>query len=367
MDKIYKQLTIWAVCKDSGGTAGILPVVDALMMASHTVRLFADGKAIDLLPRLGRDFFACTSVDDVLSRYPNERPNLFLTSMCSGGGVGRDLVPHLRGVCPIVALQDTYGARLLTDWSEFRFRPDFICVNDEVGAHIVHEAWPDMPANRIKITGYPALDRYSGYNAADVAIKTRQTLQLESGKAIVVYFGQVARTGEVLQEVVVALNELRQDLYFIPRQHGRMVTDAPEQMSYWQAALADFKGGTLIKDTSAVETASLLASADVVLAMYSTVLTEAAVLRKQSIAVLYPDVGMQQFLTETGGVMTEFPLVRLGCTVKVSLRQELTDALIAALGRGLGLEANQSRYFLADGKNAQRVVESLIYAANNRF
>ena len=345
----------------------MLPVVDALIAAGHTVMLFADGKAVDLLPRLGRGFFACTSVDDVLSRYPNERPDLFLTSMCSGGGVGRDLVPHLRGVCPIVALQDTYGVRLLTDWSEFRFRPDLICVNDEVGARIVREAWPDMPADRIKITGYPALDRYNGYNVADIAIKTRQALRLELGKPIIVYFGQVDRTGEVLQDVVAVLNELQRNLYFIPRQHDRMTIDAPDQVSHWQAALADFKGGILIKDTSAVETASLLASSDVVLAMYSTVLAEAAVLRKQNIAVLYPDVGMHQFLTETGNVMPEFPLVTLGCTVKASSRQELTDTLITALGRGLELEANQSRYFLTDGKNSQRVVELLIYAANNRF
>ena len=345
----------------------MLPVVDVLMTAGHAVRLFADGKAIDLLPRSGRDFFACTSVDDVLSRYPNERPDLLLTSMCSGGGVGRDLVPHLRGVCPIVALQDTYGARLLTDWSESRFRPDLICVNDEVGAHIVRESWPDMSADRIKITGYPALDMYNGYNAVDVAIKTRQALQLESEKPIVVYCGQVARAGEALQEVVAVLNELQRDLYFIPRQHGRMMIDAPEQVPYWQKGLTDFKGGTLVKDTSVVETTSLLASADVVLAMYSTVLIEAAVLRKQSIAILYPNVGMHQFLAETGNVMPEFPLVSLGCTFKASSRQELTDALNIALGRSLKLEANQSRYFLTDGKNAQRVFESLIHAANNRF
>src|SRR3989344_6060068 len=176
------HLTIWAVCKDPGGIANILPVVDALTAAGHTVRLFADGKAVDLLPRLGRDFFARKSVEDFLHHFFNERPDIFLASMCSGGGIGRDLVPHLRSVCPIIALQVTYGAYLLTDWSEFRFRPDFICINDEVGVRIVRQAWPYMPADKIKITGYPALDKYHGYNIADVVVKTRQTLQLESGK-----------------------------------------------------------------------------------------------------------------------------------------------------------------------------------------
>lgn len=366
MKKVFTHLTIWVVCKDPGGMAGVLPVVDALMMADHTVRLFADGKAIELLSRLGHDFFACTSVDDVLSRYPNERPDLFLTSMCSGASVGRDLVPHLKGTCPIVALQVTHGAYLLTDWSESRFRPDLICVNDELGAQIVSRAWPDVFSDRIKITGYPALDKYSSYNTADVAIKTRQTLQLEPEKPIVLYCGQVARSGEVLQEIVAVLNELKRDVYFIPRQHDRMMIDAPDQLSYWQAALNDFKGGILVEGTSAVEIASLLASADVVLSMYSMALTEAAVLRKQSIAVLYPDVGMRQLLAETGG-MSEFPLVSLGCTVKASSRQELTNALTSALGRGLGLETNQSRYFSIDGKNTQRVVEIIIHAANNRF
>ncbi len=355
---------IWAVCKDPGGTAGILPVVDELTRRGYQVQLFADGKAVDLLPAIGRTFTASSSAEMLMSQ-DIQRPQFLITSMCSGGGIGRDLVPLLHPDTTVVALQDTYGARLNTDWSESRYRPDFICVNDKVGADIVHRVWSDFDEKRISITGYPALDRYIDYNAQESAYTARLRLGLIQDKPIVVYCGQVDKAGQALRELVATLNTIERDVYLIIREHARMRDDAPSEIGHWQAAIAEFKAGTLISDTAMLATQTLLASATVIVSMYSTVLIEAAVLRKPNIALLYPCVGMQQFLSDTGHIMDELPSVILGCTAKASDSSELEQLLLKSFDNQLDLRAAQERYFCLDGLNARRVADLIDIERNH--
>ena len=98
--------------------------------------------------------------------------------------------------------------------------------------------------------------------------------------------------------------------------------------------------------------ASLIAASSVVLASYSTVLVEAAALRKSAIAVLYPDTA--EMYRELAG-MWEFPLVSLGCCAKATNREELCYLLQSAFGGDLGLRENQEKIFRLDGQNARRV------------
>lgn len=352
-------MKIWAVSKDPGGTANLLPVVKFLRQKGVEVLYFATGKAIEILTRAKQDFFPCHSPTEILGKYL--LPRVLVTGMCSHGTLGRDIALSMRlNKVPTVALQDFWGARLWTDWAESCYWPDFICVNDEVGAKIVQQAWPQYPVESIKVFGYPALDRYAGYNVQADSAWARLVLGLVEPKPIVFYAGQVKKSGEILGEVVEVLNELKEDVYFIPRAHPRMKDDAPEEVEKWNQALANFRGGTLVADSSVCDTQSLIAASTVVLSVFVTALVEAAVFRKKNISILYPEVGMKRFYEESGGGMKEFPLVELGCSAKVENREEFKILLYTALHGDLGLQEFQEQHFQVDGRNAERVADFIL-------
>ncbi len=191
---------VWAVVKDTGGTMGVLPVVEDLRGMGYTALLIATGVSVDHLTKAGReDFLAYDSAD--LAVAENPLPRLLISSMCSKGGVGMELVRMLRGTIPTVYGQDFWGSRLWSDLADPRTHSDYLWVNDGVGAAIVQDAWPDFNSFDIWVTGYPALDRFAGYDVEAAAAKARSILGLEE-KPVVLYGGQTKRTGEVLMELV---------------------------------------------------------------------------------------------------------------------------------------------------------------------
>ena len=351
-------MTIWAACKNPGGTAGLLPVVKELR-GHHRVRLIPSGIAVELLKKADQSFVAYESAEQVLA--DNPLPRALLTSICTksnaGSNMGRNLVPLLRGCCPIVVLQDFWGAGLLEDWADSKYQPDFICVNDEIDVKTVLKAWPQFTKERIIITGYPALDKYFNYDVRATVAKVRSSLNITKQNPIILYAGRMKRDGEAFLEFVEALNTVGQDVYLISRPHPRMKDDAPEELPLWQKALDSFQSGDLITDSSSCDTSSLVASSAVIVSMFSTVLLEATALRKQNISMLYPEVGMAEFLKVTGGLMEEFPLVELGCSAKAINRATLCNLLEKSLAGKLNLEANQRKHFRLDGKNATRVAD----------
>lgn len=232
-------------------------------------------------------------------------------------------------------------------------------MNDEVGADIVCDAWSGFPAGNIRVTGYPALDRFADYDITQSAAKTREKLGLGEAKPVVLFGGQVSRGGEMLSEVLATLNDIGKSVYLLPYRHPRMADDAPEQVKVWESALSGFKSGVVIAGLSVCEKDSFIAAADVVVSAFSTILVEASVLRKQNISVLYPDIGMAEFIRETGGGMTESPIVSLGCSSKAEDRNGLRGLLEASLAGDLRKAQTilQERFFLLDGKNAERVAK----------
>lgn len=347
---------IWACCKDTGGMSGLLPVVEKLLTNGYDVLLIASGKSIDLLGQADQVFITPRTTEEILNSYP--LPDLFITSMDSPGddNIGRDLVPLLKGKCPIIALQDFWGARLNTNWAEEKFRPDYICVNDEVGAKIVLKTWSGFPQDHVIISGYPALDKLSDFSLSGQAGIARQKLRLTADLPIVLYGGGVKKSGQALLELVEALNEIGQGIYLIPRLHPRMQGQAPEELPIWNNALSSFKTGHIISDSAACNILSLIALATVITSMYSSVLVEAATLRKQNISILFPEM-MECFFEETGNIMAEVPLIELGCSAKATNQTELKRLLEKCLTDDLGLTDNQIKHFQIDGKNAQRIME----------
>ena len=356
------------VVKDQGGTNGVLPVSKALKDFGYDVRLIADGKAISLLADARENYEVLRSPQEVLRRYP--APQAMITSICSEGGVGRDLVPLIRGKCPTVAFHDYWGTRLLTGWRDLKYRPDFFVVNDELDAEIVSGAWPDYPKERLVISGYPMFDQYAvKYDQEIILAEVSSKLGIEARSKPIVLFpcGICSGASRLLSEVVGSLNELQQDVFFIPRVHPKMKQNAPEEVELWSQALRKFKGGTLIADSSACDTQSLIKTAAVVLSDFSTTLLEAILARKPNISIWYSDEVQREFRKEFGEItklMPEPPFVKLGCSARATDKTHLGQLIADAICGRLKLESAQEKYFPLDGKNAQRAaefVDSLIF------
>lgn len=350
---------VFLFCKDPGGTAGIVPVFHALQREpGMTVHLFANGAAVQLLSKAGEQFTAVERNAQALSRYGI--PDILITSMCSDGGVGRDLFPVVGGIARTVCLQDYWGGQLSLAFAKRVFWPDVICVNDRIGEAGVRKAWPTFDPKNIVQTGYPALDRYAGYDVDEVGMTGRALLGAHGHWPIVLFAGQLRHSAHALAELVACLNDIGEPVFLVAREHRLMRENAPEEMPTWEMALGGFKSGTVIDPTRA-DVQQSIAATTVVVSMYSTMLIEAAALRKQNISLLYPDYGMAEFLESTGGVYDEAPLASLGCSAKAANRTGLRQLLEAALtGHGLGLTAAQEKYFQLDGNNARRVVDAIL-------
>ena len=348
------------ICKDPGGTNGVLPVIKELRAQFLEALPVANGKAVEILNASKTPFFHAPNPEDLLAWFDL---CAVLTSMCSEGGTGRNLIPLLKDKTkhgqriPVIALQDFWGGRLWTEWADPKFRPDYICVNDQIGADIVLRAWPDFQKENVLITGFPAMDKYVHVDIVNTKLAVKSTLGLSEDRPLVFYAGQIEREGELINEVVKVLNEINSDIYFLPRQHPRMKNNAPEELPKWDSALANFRGGILI-DSSPCDTPSVTMAADLVMSTFSTVNVEATCLRKNNISILYPELGMQLFKKELPQ-LNESPLVELGCSAKATDREELTDLIEKSLANvnGLGLQEAQEQHFPLDGRNAQRVAE----------
>ncbi|MDP3997515.1 MAG: CDP-glycerol glycerophosphotransferase family protein [bacterium] len=350
---------VWFVCKDPGGTNGVLPVHDHLMGEKWATLLIPNGKAVELLQSRGLKTYA--SAEAALA--DNPPPAALVTSMCSEGGVGRELVPLLRGRCPTVALQDFWGSTLWKEWSDPKYRPDYIVVNDRVGAEIVQDAWPEFPTDHIKVLGYPASDKYAGVDTVTTRQSVKERLGITDDLPLVLYASQLAGSATTLRELCEALNHLKvmgkSKVHLIPRLHPRMRNNAPQEFKALNQALQPFAHGYVWPFTEICETAELISAADVVVGEWTTALVDAAAVRCNAIAVLYSGEGMARYLNSTGGNINEFPLVRLGCAAKAENRSELEEMLSDAVSGQLAerLRRNQEKNFKLDGQNTARVAE----------
>lgn len=343
------------VCKDPGGTNGILPVHRAWCRSGGRAALIANGTAVDLL--LQRDIAFRWYPSPAAAHADIPHPAALVTCMSSRGGLGRDLIPLLRGRYPTIALQDLWDGQLWTDWADPVYRPDAIVVNDVIGVEIIERAWPEYHQERIAVLGYPALDRYATLDVAATSTAARARLGIAPDEHVVLAIGALASSGTFLAEVVAALNELRNAVCLLPRTHPRMVQDAPEEQVPWEHALHSFTCGRVIADSSACTTDECVAASSVVIGMFSTVLVEAATIRRACIAVLYPNVGMAAFQHASEGHLDEFVPVALGACAKATDRASLVAALIAARDGSLAaqLQPAQECAFPTDGLAAERV------------
>lgn len=348
------------VCKDPGGTNGVLPVYEAWVRGGGRGVLIANGKALELLPSRGIGFRFYSNPEAVLAEIPH--PAALVTSMCSKGGIGRDLVPLLAGRCPRIALLDYWSAPFRrvdeSSWAAPEHRPDAVVVNDAFGVACVRSGWGEgWHPERAPVLGYPALDAYAMFDAPTAVTRVNDRLRIGAGEYVVLFTGWA---GQAMAWTVAALHDLAERygirVTFIPREHPRLRVDGSKDFAQWQSSLATYTAGRCITDSSAVETRDLLARADLVIADRSTTLMEAVVLRRSNVLIM-DAADAEKYEQSTG--LSEFPLVALGATVRAATPAALVDLLVRAQMHGLGLAAAQEAAFRIDGRNAERVAAYL--------
>lgn len=280
-------MKILAVCKDPSGTAGLLPVVEELKKRNHEVTLAANGKAVEVLTKCSQKFLNCEGISTEAwvtdMEEKGRMPDVFISTMCTKGGVGRDLVPFMRarGV-PVIALQDFWvGAAGQADaWLEAKYRPDYITTNDEVGKDLLTKVWPTFDPTRIVITGFPAFDKYAGMDFDAKRSEAREKLGLSPESGPVISFAGGGPLTHLAHEMLGrALQKLapRQFFAYLPRPHPRTMNDFSEEADPWQktvAAVGRF-APVLYDFFGRCEMGDVVAASNVVCSISSTTLLDA--------------------------------------------------------------------------------------------
>jgi len=325
---------------------------------SLDVHVIANGKAHEILPMLPdpiTEFEVFDSAADVLDAYP--KPRIMVSSMCSEGGIGRDLIPLLRGQCPTVVMPDSPWGRYQKEWADHSFWSDWLLVNDKRCESIAHALWHGFPGSQIQRLSWPFLDQFCGYDISAATEDVRLNLCPDNSMPIVLFVGQLNHTSKVLQEVISEINRLeRRRVYLIVRLHPRM--DEVEGRAC-EEAMKLFSNGVLISDSRRYKTLRpLIAAADVTVSMYSTALIEAAALRRPSIAAL-TEPGLCAFYEDIGlKIKPSWP----GYIYEIDNGLALSVALSCALRGDLqkGLRRHQDANLPVDGQNAKRVAAFLL-------
>lgn len=350
---------IWAVVKDPGGTNATVRVVNELRALGKEVKLFSNGKAAEILTERGMEHTANPSAVSILEAVFSEgkRPELILTSMCSQGGLGKYLVPLAwHHDIATVAVQDFWGARLKTDYCDSQFWPDRIIVPDEVGRRLVLESWDDYGEENVCVSGWVAFDSLATFDCAAAGEKVRKRFGLVKPWPIVGFFGHPDGNAETAHEVVRALNENADPVYFFPRWHPRASTDDAADHERTKTEVLAFSSGERIETNSIsskeLTTDDIVGASKVVVSIFSTTLVQAAHLGKEVVSVLYPQYGMRRWheITKLEG----FPLTDLGCSALVGEYDGLRRTLRGAITDTLGLGDAQRRLLPTDGRSARR-------------
>ena len=325
------------VAMDPGVTRSILLIDEALRKLwlpgrKLTVQLVGNGYASGFLHGLNRPFIDENDPQRVTSRFDGY-PKVFVTSMCSLGGVGRNLIPLMRAhSVPTVAVQDQWGAHLLTAWRDEQYRPDYIVVNDRVAADIVKRAWPKYSRKRIKILGYAILDELAKYSRAAIEWSERGKYGLNRNLPVLYFSGQLGETDVALDNLVAAIVAADEEVQLILGMHPGLKNE--ERMRAYPGLAervaqaverAREKVGRVVDRVG--DEVYAVAAADVTIGMYPTAFTEAVAFRRPAIADFAWRAGASSYEKATGGLMRVHPLVELGAVRQVTNRRQYVSAL----------------------------------------
>lgn len=369
------------VAKDPGGTNAVLPVVKlaAEAIGGEKIALIGNGWAAKMSdPKISDVKFLSVSEDTAADRIEQAigQPGVLVTSKCSGGGLGLDLAKRWHGKnTSTVVVSDFWGSRMLGPngpWSLDKLGNeipvDFVCVGDVADKDMSAAAWPSFDRDNIVVTGFAALDKYTGFDRQTVLTKARTALGLPLEAFVITYAGQGTHTSHALNELSMALNSWEanrpEKLFLIPRPHPRMKDNFPNEMQPWHEALARCKGATVIVDwCGQFATNDLTAASDAAVSMFSTALLEAAAMDVPlNISMLYPDRGEARLMEELGTKTS--PMAAMGWSHPVGDQTELQMAL-ATKDLLIEQQARKRKENLpVDGQNAGHIWEVVRAAMN---
>lgn len=353
------EKNVWFVMKDPGGTNNVLPV--ALYMRKFwgeycKIHIIADqnGKANEVISKYVPQFLEALSPGycyDILGS-----PDLIITSMCSGENLGRSLITEFRDKCTTVAMPDSPWGRYQKEWSDLRYRPGYLIVNDQICKDNALKIWTDYDLDYIKIFGWPYLDQYFDYDVKSARRSVREFCG--SYFPVVTFIGQLDGTSKVLREVILALNALNPRASFICRLHPRCSDAEKEECS---KVLQEFKGDKLIVDSSEFDTSTVIAGSTVVVSVYSLSIIEAAALRTPAISVI-TESGYSMFASDLGNKLKPC-FYDMGCCLEVYNLAELTVAIQQGIAHELSsrIACLKEQALIIDGKNAERVANFLAH------
>lgn len=360
--------------KDIGSANAVFPVLHELQKNSHDILVYADGVSAEKFKDEYPLISASCPPEKVLDWFSYKYGiSAAILGISSPGGV---IPTTFTNACrnrkiPIVAVDDYWASHcMMINWEEL---PDMICVQDELAKNLLLESWGSRGycSNQVIVTGQPAFDRFKDTDCRSANKQLRTLLKLDKGWPIIFFPGQIYGMAEALLIVVEALNSISRPVYFIMRDHPRVASpNATEEFKQIRRAykdvLSQLNVGQLV-DSSSLKSGDLCtAGADIVIGIYSTMLTEACYMRKPTIVVWTPDgqVGLEM---ESGNNLHRNPVAVSGAALEVFSSFDLIKAINLVYSGDISDMRNaQELHCKADGQSAIRVARVINNIVNRK-
>lgn len=249
---------------------------------------------------------------------------------------------------PIVLLEDYYGSSLkyLKRLKESKLKlPEKVCVMDEGAKKIILTHFPEL-VNATEVTGQPAFDRFALENTKMISDEVRKQLGIDDNEQLITFMSSLEGVDFVKAFAASLVSLDKTGLKFVFRRHPRDNITYEEYEKIFKE-----KGISLLK-TNQIETNDIGAASDLIITSTSTEALNAIYRRKPVLNII--DKKLDIYASR------EIPVsVELGASVGISDIIKLPEMLPELLNQqselNSNLKKNMTRYYMQDGKNAQRV------------
>ncbi|MCL5410776.1 MAG: CDP-glycerol glycerophosphotransferase family protein [Patescibacteria group bacterium] len=359
------EIKIWACCKDTGGTKGVVQVLRKLEQAGRfKIRIFANGVAPRFLEEAGvTEYEVCDDPTSVLAS-TSERPSFLLTSLDSPGSIGAKMVRALRAEDykgTIIALSDyPVSSALTNDWTDIR--PNYITSGGLANTAVIKKLWPEFEhGQRIVETGYPAFDRLTHLNVPEIRARIRKELGIAEDRFLITLLTEKFGAAEVLEQFTKVFKELGSKALVAIRPHPGIKADPEENERFLKEK--KLLSGQTVETVDKFTTEEVMAASDAVVATYSTALGEASAMGIPSVNFVIPMIE-KIYMERTSGVAPVFPWVSEGVCSEARTTEELKDLLKSIItGETRSRSVEAQRHLLLDGSSATRVSKFIDHIA----
>ena len=347
--------------KFMGGANAVLPVAKEALKNKDDITVFADTNG---------PAYAKLASSDLLVVLSNYAPDKFLdffkpdavvvSSMCTNDPVNLQLLWEAKKrSIKTVLVEDFWGDYGIKRWHGNY--PDLICVQDAFAKDLVLSAWSGYIDNQVRITGQPGFDCLHQIDRQEAKKNLRKKFNLHFDCPIIYFSGFEDGMTEALSITVDALNEVDKPVYFFLRHHPRVLApNAPEEVRKIPQACQDItkklRRGWVLDSMALTTTEEVYSGADMVVGTLDSVsLIEACYLGIPCVAI-QTETRRKALSEGTDGLLSTFPLCRVGACLEGSDMKELKECFSQILsGNTTEMLTAQKSYCLSDGQSASRV------------